>query len=277
MLDCHKCGKGFPDKAHLERHLNNKKPCKAISPEEKLTCKECNKKFANLSNLYKHRKNVHPPQPVQTDRIAQAGASIVGNNNTAPTTNNITINIKNFNCPSIDFLENMPAAKLKEMLGELPGPSMISKVFSEIYLSDDKPENHSVLLESLTSETGFCFIEKWRKQATRALITQCASNAALKLADFEHVYESILTKSNAKAVSEVCDTVEKEDFSGELYQTLLDRISQTLVEFTNKKEALLQVAKSEAKGTVKYPKSEAFDGWKEGGHIREAAIERMRD
>lgn len=274
MPDCPTCGKVFSDSTHLSRHLASKRACKAPGTTS-TKCGDCDKLFSSISNLNKHRKIAHG-----VDAVNQI-TSIQGDNNNTNTTN-ITVHVnisspKNFICPDIDFLEKMPAAKLKELIGDPPSPTMIAKLFSEIYLDESKPANHSVLLESLTSDSGYCFNEKWRRQATHALITQCASNTALKLADFEHIYESMLSKKNAKAVSDVCDTIEREDFTGELYKLLRDRITETLVEFTAKKTALLDVAKTEAKGPIRYPKSKTFEGWKEGGELRQAAIEAIRD
>lgn len=275
MPDCHVCGKNFPDSAQLHRHLTNKKPCKPLAADP-TRCSDCDRVFSSPSNLNKHRKLVHndPPSVVST--------TITGNGNCNDNSTHITVNVnisnpKNFICPDIDFLEQMPTAKLKDLIGDPPSPTMIAKLFSEIYLDENKPANHSVLLESLNSDSGYCYNERWRRQATQALITQCASNTALKLADFEHVYESMLSKRNARAVSDVCETIEREDFTGELYKLLRDRITETLVEFTAKKTALLEVAKTEAKGPIKYPKSKTFEGWREGGHLRQAALKAIQD
>ncbi len=282
MNDCHTCGKTFADRAQLNRHLNGKRPCKAPGSSEPTQCIECGKQFSTPSNLKKHMRMVHsdikataPGKCCQTINVN--GGEVHNCNNS--TVINVSVNItapKNFVCPDIDFLENMPAQKLKDMIGDPASPAAIAKLFSEIYLDDSKPSNHSVLLESLTSDTGYCFNEKWRREATEALITQCASNTALKLADFEHVYETILSKKNAETVTNVCETIEREDFTGELYGLLRDKITETLVDFTARKTSLLEHAKTQAKTGVKYPKSTTIEGWRLGGELREAAIRVIR-
>lgn len=270
-MNCYKCNKTFADSAHLKRHQTGKRGCLQEKPKEDPVCSMCDKKFSTASNLKAHMRNYHSVNDSQT--VIARDHNTINQDNSTKITVNLTINNpKNFISPDVDFLEEMPPVKLRELLGDPPRPTMIARLFSEIYLADDKPSNHSVLLESVTSENGYCYNEKWRKQATEALITQCASNAALKLTDIEHVYENVMSKSNAVAVTEMCETIEREDFTGELYKVLREKISEALIEFTHNKEMLLQKAKQEALGPIKYPKSHAFDGWKEGGALREAAI-----
>ena len=277
---CEKCNKQFPNKTMLTRHQSKKIPCDKCRD---LVCPVCDTEFAKLYNVEKHMLEKHPNHPrsravaaastSQTVQIAET-INVVTNNNVHV---HITLQMPhNLTSPDIQFLTSLSPAELKKKIDLVPEVATLARLFEAIHLSENS-KNHSVILEE-SSNVGYFYHDKWRKEAADCLLSRCASLSASELTDLDYIFTTGLSKHIADEVSSMCSAVESEQLDTERSENLRAAIKSALTAFTAAHPELLSHVKSAATSKkIIHDTAATFEEWKTGGTRYEAFLQQYRD
>ena len=169
---CPNCDLECRSSQGLQRHLNRKFKCNRKS---KYDCQHCHQSFSHRQSRNFHQKSCNGPKPTiegQQKRIEnlETVISAIGK----PATSGIQNNITNKNCvinneqvnniqnninvfvagqENIDYIKAMPFEELKKQIGSNPDPNIIMNFFKLRRINEEHPENHSLLLPAIDSES----------------------------------------------------------------------------------------------------------------------------
>ncbi len=139
---CSKCKKSYTRKSNLRKH---EETCTGIT---NLQCPYCKKCFTSVKGKSHHKRVCQHIPSIETENET-IGPNVVSNNYSHctvnnNTTNNIQINITNFNSENTEYITEDFARRCFES-----GVHGVNPMIDKLYFEEEHPENHNVKLKSL--------------------------------------------------------------------------------------------------------------------------------
>ena len=291
---CYRCKKPFRDHYALQTHYDRKIKCVPIGTAvpTKWVCEPCKQPFTTKGHYEAHLKTKTHLRMTASDLTVHNNN--VNINNSVNTTNNITnnnitnnIQINLTPCDvsrlNYDYLPQLTAAELKKELGldvKNLQETMVN-TFKALHLSDDRTDNHSILLEFPNALKALIYkSDSWRLEDKARALNDCICQCAVHLLDLEHVIKECMDEREFKIYSMYRDEIEREsaqESDDYRLKSLLDKVSEILAEFSNNRYEAVDHAKKQANeaAPLVYRQSQRFQEWLPGGIRYEAAWDNL--
>ena len=283
---CYRCKHPFRDHTDLQRHYDKKKKCvplgTVIKPE--LFCECCKTAFSNKSNYTAHlRTKTHERT------LAAVNINITNNDNTINNTQNNNINIqinltpRDFTSLNYDYLPSLTALQLKQELG-LNVKNLeetILNVFRALHTNSSRTDNHNLLLEASGSEKVIVFkVDSWRFEDKIRALNDAICQCTVHLLDLEDIIRQCMSEKDFRTFSQYRDEIEHEsanETEDARLKSLLNKVSDILVDFTKERSQTVDHAKEEAARAkpLTYVVAEGLREWAPGGKRYVAAWNNM--
>ena len=183
---CSTCDRRFDFKSEYDRHMSNKYPC-VKKGGARYTCDVCDERF-DLRTRYnqhmrtqRHMRKVEAreaeTQQLHQDRVDEPGSSTDQNvainssfdsHSTHAANNDLSdldIQPRDFNKSDNSYMDDIKVTELIKLLGvkKKCGLRPFINAMKALLLSDARPQNHNVLLESLDAEYAYVYHQRhWR-------------------------------------------------------------------------------------------------------------------
>ena len=304
---CSTCDRRFDFKSEYDRHMSNKYPC-VKKGGARYTCDVCDERF-DLRTRYnqhmrtqRHMRKVEAreaeTQQLHQDRVDEPGSStdlnVVINgsfdsHSTHAANNDLSdldIQPRDFNKSDNSYMDDIKVTELIKLLGvkKKCGLRPFINAMKALLLSDARPQNHNVLLESLDAEYAYVYHQRhWRGVEPDTVIEDTMNEVAVSLLDAEYELEKGMSKTAFKCFTKTRDRIEQET-SGTVrehskdVEALLDEAAKCLVAFTVSRPGLLAFAKRDAATAppARRIRTRDLPTWQIGGE-RWLAFKRMQE
>ncbi len=300
---CKTCERRFDFKSEYDRHMSNKYPC-VKKGGTRYTCDVCDERFDLRTRFNQHLKTQrHQRKAEAREAEAQVTGSdpqqdLLGSpsssdgqtdsNNVIDKDMSVHINIqpRDFNKSDSSYMDDIKVTELVKMLGikKKCGLKPFINAMKALLLSDARPQNHNVLLESLNAEYAYVYRKRhWRGVEPDIAIEDAMNEVAVSLLDAEYELEKGMSKTAFQCFARTRDRVEKET-SGTVREhskdvmALLEEAGKSLVAFTESHPGLLAFAKRDAAMArpARNIRTRDLPTWQIGGE-RWLAFKRMQE
>ena len=310
---CKTCERRFGFKSEYDRHMSNKYPC-VKKGGARYTCTVCDERF-DLRTRYNQHLNTQRHQrkaeareaetwangfDLQQDRTSSAVDqtdcnNVMDNSSGSHTSSDLTITDgsvhinaqpRDFNKSDNSYMDDIKVTDLVKLLGikKKCGLKPFINAMKALLLSDARPQNHNVLLESIDAEYAYVYRKQhWRGVEPDIAIEDAMNEVAVSLLDAEYELEKGMSKTAFQGFARTRDRVEKET-SGTVREhsndvmALLDEAGKFLIAFTESHPDLLAFAKRDAAMArpVRSIRTRDLPTWQIGGE-RWLAFKRMQE
>lgn len=208
---CKKCGKNFPRKYDLDRHLNRVTDCVTGSKTKKkiiqYECPMCKKKFPRKDSMIRHKTKCKLKKTVKINKIKgddNVNINIDGNKN--KTTNIIKspiyLNVVLFSKDGIKCLNSKDYKKILESNRHL-----IEELITQVNFNPDKPEHHNVYYPDLKSSYGVVYEDnKWITKKIDEILNTLLD---VKIEDLNGILDDMGDFLNKKSRNKIKKAVEE--------------------------------------------------------------------
>ena len=300
---CSTCDRKFEFKSEYDRHMGNKYPC-VKKGGARYHCSCCDERFDLSTRFNQHLRTQRHMRRAEAQAVEaqETGADVEAEE---PSSSNVETSApgddstreadtgrrtwtepRDFNKSDNSYLDDVKATDLVKLLGikKKCGLKPYVNALRALLLSDARPQNHNVLLESLDAEYAYVYSKRhWRGVDPELAIEDAVNEVAVSLLDAECELEKGMSKTAFQGFARTRDRVEKET-SGTVREhskdvmALMDEAGKCLVAFTERHPNLLAFARRDAETAPPARKIRTRDlpTWQIGGE-RWMALKKMQE
>ncbi len=231
-FSCSICNYTSWQKAHIQKHFNNKNSCNGVIVENRVDiyCEYCDRKYKTRPNLRKHLKTCKIKKDQEQDekdkRIAELEAKLAkAEAKAGPQTvinNYIQVNVNGYRQTSLEHLtDNQYSHAIKRMIYSVP------QMIENVHFDPRVPENHNIYISNIKNKYAMVYDgSKWRSKPQDQVIDQLINDQEYAIEDW--LGEGDNFPKEMKKFNEYLEKKEQSSKSDEIKEVIREEVKLLL-------------------------------------------------